>query len=140
MIGDPTIIELKPEWFKPGYYVYIVVMAYKRSKYYYVGMTGDRKFTTARSPFYRMSGHFVQIKSSTQNQVIKGIREKFGNKNIDKILVQSTFTYYCYLIDEFIDGQKDLHKSKRKRAEKVESWLIKQFWERFNSNVFNKKG
>lgn len=138
-IQEPTIIELKPEWFKSGYYVYIVAIEYQAYKYFYVGMTGDRKYATARSPFYRMGGHFTQLESSTQNQIIKGLRKRLNVRDIDAALLEIKFTYYCYLIDEFDKEKLDLHKDKRNKAEKIESYLIQKLRNRFSKEfVFNK--
>jgi hypothetical protein len=140
IIPEPTIIELKPEWFKPGYYVYVVVIIYRQWQYYYVGMTGDRKYEVARSPFYRMNGHFNQLESSTQNQILKGLKEKTGGIDIDVVLSETKFTYYCYIIDEYCKDKVELHKEKRIKAEKIESYLIKQLKVHFGKeHVLNKK-
>lgn len=77
LIPEPIIMELNPDWFKSGYYVYVVTIHYKRKKYFYVGMTGDRHHITARSSFYRMNGHFIRGKS-TQNQIVQEIENKLG--------------------------------------------------------------
>lgn len=139
LIAEPTIIELKPEWFKSGYYVYIVVIEYEQQKYFYIGMTGDRKYQTARSPFYRMGGHFNQLESSTQNQIVKGIRKKLGIADVEAVLTEMKFTYYCYLIEAFDKNDSNLHKIKRNKAEKIESYLIEKFRNQFTKEfVFNK--
>ena len=140
IISEPTIIELQPEWFKMGYYVYIVVIEYKAKKYFYVGMTGDRKYETARSPFYRMGGHFSQIKSSTQNQVIKGLQNILGITNVESALPDMRFTYYSYLIDSFDRNDTSNHHVKRKKAEQIESSLISKMKTKFKDEfIFNKK-
>ena len=140
VIPEPTIIELKPEWFKPGYYVYVVAIIYRQLQYYYVGMTGDRKYEVARSPFYRMSGHFNQLESSTQNQILKGLKEKTVGTDIDDVLSESKFIYYCYIIDEYRKDKLELHKEKRIKAEKIESYLIKKLKALFGEeHVLNKK-
>ena len=138
-ISDPTIIELKPEWFRMGYYVYIVVIVYKNKRYYYVGMTGDRKHKVARSPFYRMGGHFSQLKSSTQNQIIRGLKSKVGIQNVEQALTEIKFTYYSYLIEPFDRTDITLHSEKRKRTEQIESYLIGKMKATFQEAfVFNK--
>jgi hypothetical protein len=71
----PVVIEIQPEWFRHAYYVYFVTLLDDDRRMVYVGMTGDRKHRMARSPFYRMAGHFNQLSTSTENQIIKGIRE-----------------------------------------------------------------
>jgi hypothetical protein len=140
LIPEPTIIELQPEWFKMGYYVYIVLIQYKSKKYFYIGMTGDRKYKTARSPFYRMGGHFSQLKSSTQNQIIKGLQNKLSIDDVETALPNMRFTYYSYLIDLFDRKDTSTHHVKRKRAEQIESSLIKKMKAQFkDDSIFNKK-
>ncbi len=140
LIPEPVIIDLKPEWFKMGYYVYVVAMKFKKENYFYIGMTGDRKHKTARSPFYRMSGHFSLLESSTQNQVIKGIRRNFEvGTDIEKILGEMKFTYYAYMITPFDKADTSNHDANRKHAESIESSLIHKMKDGFGSQfVFNK--
>jgi len=122
---EPTIIKLEPNWFLQGYYVYIVKITYKEVNYFYIGMTGDRKYTTARSPFFRMSGHFNLTNSSTENQVIKGLRKVVNSEdNFQNELTNMDICYYSYKINDF--NSQD-HHNKRIQAEKIESWLIDQF-------------
>lgn len=139
LISPPTIIELQPEWFKMGYYVYIVVIDHSKERYFYVGMTGDRKYQTARSPFYRMAGHFNQLESSTQNQIIKGLKNKLNISDIENALPKMRFTYYSYLIESFDRKDTSTHNAKRKKAEQIESFLIKKMMEEFEGFIFNDK-
>ncbi len=138
---EPTIISLKSEWFKMGYYVYVVVMTYRKQRYFYIGMTGDRKHITARSPFYRMSGHFM-LGKSTQNQIIKGLRKQLGIEEItDTLLCEVEFTYYAYLLNEFDKTDEKGHHLKRKYGEQVESCLIAKMKEDSSLGiVFNDSG
>jgi hypothetical protein len=134
-------MKLQPEWFQNGYYVYVVVLTYKRKNYFYIGMTGDRKHTVARSPFYRMGGHFM-LGTSTQNQIIKGIENKLGIvvKDDSDILCKMNITYYAWLINPYFKNiSKEEHHRKRDIGEKIESALIVQCKAAFSEeNVFNK--
>lgn len=121
---EPIIIDLNPEWFKPGYYVYVVEAKSEKQKYYYVGMTGDRKHLVARSPFYRMGGHFTLSESSTQNQIIKGLKAKAGVLDVVTELPLWKFTYYAYLLAEFVPHQ-ETHDKNRVFAERTETELMK---------------
>ncbi|MGV0938798.1 hypothetical protein [Empedobacter falsenii] len=139
IISDPIVIPLKGEWFENAYYVYVVVICYQNEKYYYVGMTGDRKHIMARSPFYRMSGHF-QLNNSTQNQIIKGIERVLGVKGSNnEVLKTMNFTYYAWKTNDFSpDITSELHHTNRVIAEKIESQLIKMCQETFGEDkVFN---
>ncbi len=139
VIPEPTEIKLKPEWFKMGYYVYVVVIDYKNEKHFYVGMTGDKAYPTARSPFYRMSGHFSLADSSTQNQIIKGLKNKFNidKKMLDKALQEMQITYYAWLLNEFDEDDHHGHRLKRICAEKTESALIQKMKKSYPDKVFN---
>jgi hypothetical protein len=117
----------------------------------YVGMTGDRKHPMARSPFYRMAGHFNQLSASTENQIIKGIREHCDISDKDQAglvakLEQLIITYHAYPLTPFEFGvSKEEHTPLRWQAERVESWLMQQLWEEEEADengelkVFNKK-
>lgn len=103
-------------------------------------MTGDRKYKTARSPFYRMAGHFNQLESSTQNQVIKGLKNKLDIKDVENALPNMRFTYYSYLIDSFDKNDTSTHHEKRKKAEEIESFIINKMRAKFKDEfVFNAK-
>jgi len=100
LIPPPAVITLEPVWFEMGYYVYIVMMRRDKEKYFYVGMTGDRQHETARSPFYRMAGHFSRLASSTQNQVIKALKNYWPKEDLDSLLLKVEFSYYKRLADK----------------------------------------
>lgn len=106
---DTYQIGLQPEWFCHAYYVYFVTMLDDDRRMVYVGMTGDRKHWMARSPFYRMAGHFNQLSASTENQVIKGIREYCNIDDIDQAglvrkLEELKITYHAYPLAPFEFG------------------------------------
>lgn len=139
VINDPIVIPLKGQWFENGYYVYVVVTDFQNEKYFYVGMTGDRKHIMARSPFYRMSGHF-QLRNSTQNQIIKGIERVLGiSGSNNEVIKTMDFTYYAWKLRDFYpEINSELHHSNRIVAEKVESQLIKFCQEKFGKEkMFN---
>ncbi len=135
--NQPVVIELKQDWFKTGYYVYAVALKYQKERYFYIGMTGDRKYVTARSPFYRMSGHFNRLTSSTENQVLKGIHDKLGIIDISQCTGEFQITYYSYLVEPFMEISPN-HHSKRIRTEMVESALIDRIKKEFPETLLNK--
>jgi hypothetical protein len=140
-LSSPVVMKLQPEWFQNGYYVYVVVINHREKRYYYIGMTGDRKHLVARSPFYRMSGHFM-LSKSTQNQIIKGIKNILGidiKVNTD-MLCEMNIAYYAWLIKPFIKQPSESdHHTNREIGEKIESALIKKCQKVFREeNVFNK--
>ncbi len=140
LIPEPTIINIQPEWFKMGYYVYLVVMDYKGKKFFYIGVTGDRKYKVARSPFYRMGGHFSQLTSSTQNQLIQGIKARWAEEaDMEALLETIRFTYYAYCIRDFDKGDVTNHDIHRRHVEKIESYLIERMEKEYGKyHIFNK--
>ena len=138
-IGEPIVIPLQSNWFENGYYVYTVVINYQNENYFYIGMTGDRKHVIARSPFYRMSGHF-QLGKSTQNQIIKGIERVFSvSAKDDNVLTAMNFTYYAWKIKPFVNSiTSEEHHLNRIVTEKIESNLIVLCQQHFGTEkVFN---
>ncbi|MBC6995898.1 hypothetical protein QWY85_17220 [Neolewinella lacunae] len=129
----PVVIELQQEWFRHAYYVYFVTILDQDRRLVYVGMTGDRKHTMARSPFYRMAGHFNQL-TSTENQIIKGIRKHCAIAVGDQAglvakLKELKITYHAYPLYEFeFNGSAEDHQKQRQKTEQVESWLMIQLW------------
>lgn len=140
LIPPLMTIKLRSEWFEMGYYVYVVIMQRGYHKLFYVGMTGDRKHETARSPFYRMSGHFSLLEKSTQNHVIQALRHRWPEKNIQDLLLDTSFSYYAYKMIPFHRDDMSKHARNRTFAEAVESGLIKKLKDAFGEDkVFNKR-
>jgi hypothetical protein len=50
-------------------------------RWYYIGMTGDNYYPSARSAFHRISGHLELAGASTQNQLYKGIAGLVGDRH-----------------------------------------------------------
>lgn len=65
----------------PGFSIYLIEIRRSMDRFFYVGMTGDSHYPSARSILHRLAGHIDLGKSSTQSQFIKGLREQvFQNK------------------------------------------------------------
>lgn len=101
-------------------------------------MTGNRNHLIARSPFYRMNGHFIRSKS-TQNQIIKGIEDKLGLEVTDDLLTQMWFIYRAWMLHPFQADDEPGHKTRRVYAEGVEEALINLMKKTFKDSLFNKK-
>jgi hypothetical protein len=61
---------------KPGFSVYLFEIKHGKEKYFYIGMTGDNFYPSARSAFHRLSGHFDLTENSTQNQLLNALKDK----------------------------------------------------------------
>lgn len=143
--GNSISIHLKPDWFEEGYYVYVYILQKANRKFYYVGMTGDRKYQTARSPFYRMCGHFSKLNSSNENQIIKGIKEKFSFKGeVSDLLPKIKMSVHFFKLRDKINSKrrddKKKHGENRKYAEMIESVIIQKIRKvRGVESVINKR-
>jgi hypothetical protein len=141
-------ISFNPEWFKSGYYIYVLTVVHKtKGTYYYIGQTGDRKHIAARSPFYRLTGHFssYNLKSGTDNQLVKGLINNFlvetpsENKKARICIEEAienksvTITANYYAISDF---DKSDHLEKRKFVEEIELALLYNF-RNAEAKIFN---
>ncbi len=62
-------ITLDGRVFRRQYLIYVIELINGSEKYFYVGQTGDRKYTTARPPVRRFMGHLEDIGTSTPSKV-----------------------------------------------------------------------
>ena len=138
-------------FFQSGYAVYVVEIAHKPTakRYYYLGQTGDSYHTTARPPFYRMSGHF-EYGQSTQNQVFKGLCRLLNIEDNDSLkkreavesfLVKSEIRYHVFRLHDFSyqDEEKAEHRRRRHSTLVVETALLRRFNERYGDALLNSK-
>ena len=141
-------IRFNSEWFKSGYYVYVISITHKsQGIFYYIGQTGDRYNISARSPFYRLMGHYNTNGISnygTDAQLVKGlvsnglIETPSENKKT-RICVEEAIENKTITINADFFNVSDFnisdHEAKRKNVEEIESALIKKFDN--NSRLFN---
>lgn len=146
--GDHLEINYKPEWFQSGYYVYILTIKHKtRGKYFYIGQTGDRNHSAARSPFYRLMGHFNTYNfknKGTDAQLIKGLvnyllittnNGKSVRQNVEDSLANGLISITANYF-KIADFTGDSHNKNRMRTEEIEISLLKMF-NNANLNLFN---
>lgn len=112
------VFMLEGKYFRRQYLLYIVEIAHGNDKYYYIGQTGDNKYTTARPVFRRLAGHLEDVGGSTQNQIYRylavevlGISDAskkdsaFDEKikqAVEDYLVGSTIRMYAYPLQPFV--------------------------------------
>lgn len=153
VLEDKLQINFDANWFKSRYYVYVITVVHSLKTFYYIGQTGDRKYTAARSPFYRLWGHFnpYNSKSGTDSQLIKSLFKKgiledvegiSKRQVIDKALFEKKISIATsfYPIEEFINDEAIEHQRKRQVAEAVETALINMFEANTLFNDLNKIG
>lgn len=146
-------LTISGTFFRSGYAVYVVEITHKATakKYYYLGQTGDAHYLTARSPFYRMSGHFDYGEKSTQNQIFKGLCKLLGiektedprkkREAVETFLVEADIRYHVFRLHDFSYRNKDndTHQRLRHNTLSVETALLRRFRERYGDALLNSK-
>jgi len=137
------------EMLKSSYSVYVIVLNNNNNKFFYVGQTGDRHSISARPPLLRLMGHLEKQKTSTQNQIYRGIVEKILNiqydsdvyEKVEEYLKSATLEMYIFPIYEFDYAIKKADHSKYvKNVETIENQVINIFVGKYGSpKLLNKK-
>lgn len=84
----------------PGFSIYVLEIIREKEKWFYIGMTGDPHYPSARAAFHRLSGHLELTKRSTQNQLQIALKEKLGVESDDD-LRKLTIKMHHYPVDGF---------------------------------------
>lgn len=148
----PQSLTIPGDFFRSGYSVYVVEIKHPKLKQslFYVGQTGDAAHLTARSPFYRMGGHFSYQKKSTENQLFRAISKieeiplslepRDERAQIEEFLVEATVSYHVFQLHDFDynNEDRDHHRDKRHTALAVETALLKLFRDRYGDTLLNK--
>lgn len=140
-------LKFNSTWFQTGYYFYLLTL-YKLNLpvFYYAGQTGDRKHTTARSPFYRLTSHLKPY-NGTDSQLAnaifkKGLLQELGYENNGYGLEQAFYKKELEVKADYfklLDFNGLDHEQKRKFSEDVEQLIIRQIPEDKLINKITKK-
>lgn len=86
----PATIIIPGRSLVSGFCVYIheIIGPDGQALAYYVGMTGDNHYPSARSPFHRLAGHFDRAAKSTQAQLANALREKLVEHHISDLTIK----------------------------------------------------
>lgn len=74
-------LEIPGSFLVPGFCIYVLEIVKEKQKWFYIGMTGDPHYPSARSAYYRLVGHLELNQRSTQNQLRIAMKEKMGINN-----------------------------------------------------------
>jgi len=74
-------LEIPGSFLVPGFCIYVLEIIKDKQKWFYIGMTGDPHYPSARSAYYRLVGHLELNQRSTQNQLRIAMKEKMGINN-----------------------------------------------------------
>ncbi len=99
-------LEIPGSFLVPGFSIYVLEIKKGKKKYFYIGMTGDPYYPSARAAFHRISGHLELNRRSTQNQLMLALRE-MGIKN-DKDFEKINIKMYHYPIKGFKKYSEEL--------------------------------
>jgi len=70
-----SCIEFSGLALRPTFSIYLFEIKKGKKKFFYVGMTGDGHYPSARSILHRLAGHIDLGKKSTQSQFMKGLKK-----------------------------------------------------------------
>ncbi len=93
-------LEIPGSFLVPGFCIYVLEIVKEKQKWFYIGMTGDPHYPSARAAFHRISGHLELSKRSTQNQLRIALKEKLGIATDDD-LRKITIKMHHYPIEGF---------------------------------------
>ena len=71
-------LEIPGSFLVPGFCIYVLEIVKEKQKWFYIGMTGDPHYPSARSAYYRLVGHLELNQRSTQNQLRIALKEKLS--------------------------------------------------------------
>jgi hypothetical protein len=93
-------LEIPGSFLVPGFSIYVLEIRKEKEKWFYIGMTGDPHYPSARSAYYRLVGHLELNKRSTQNQLRIAMKSKLGI-NSDEDFKNVTIKMHHYPIPGF---------------------------------------
>lgn len=71
-------LEIPGTFLLPGFSIYVLEIKREKKKWFYLGMTGDPYYPSARAAFPRIAGHLELSERSTQNQLRIALKNKLG--------------------------------------------------------------
>ncbi|WP_192878010.1 hypothetical protein [Arenibacter catalasegens] len=138
-------ISFSPDWYGSGYYVYVLKVVHnEKGTFYYIGQTGDRHFSAARSPFYRLMAHFNPYNSKATDAQLRngliahGLIEEPTKDKKTRVCMEEAISSGALQISsvfyKILEFNGENHKQNRKHVEAVETALINLFDKK---NLFN---
>lgn len=81
-------IEITGALLKAGFSIYLFEIRHEGKTYFYIGMTGDPFYPSARSGVHRLSGHLELNPKSTQNQLWEALKkQKVKESDLDSLKI-----------------------------------------------------
>ena len=98
-------LEIKGDLLNPGFSIYLLKITLLNKTYFYIGMTGDPYYPSARSAFHRIAGHLELNKRSTQNRLHRALNKKGIKTNADR--KELNIKMYHFPIEGFVEWPHD---------------------------------
>ena len=146
-------IEFSGKDLIPGFRIYLVEIKSQEERWFYIGMTGDNHYPSARSILHRLAGHIDLKTGSTQNQLMtalkKNILQEDGQINEEK-LSKLHFKVHYWPIPGFEAWDGDMknidkecekytqYKAIQDEVAELELALIHEFKIQLNEKLLNK--
>lgn len=80
-----SCLEFSGSFLVPSFSIYLLEIGKGKERYFYIGMTGDSYYPSARSALHRLAGHIDRAKNSTQNQLSSGLKGIFNLRDNQEI-------------------------------------------------------
>lgn len=112
----------------PTFSLYLFEIEKEKQKYFYVGMTGDSHYPSARSILHRLAGHIDLSSRSTQSQFIKALTEKVFDKEVlnREDLAQLSIQLHHWPIEGFTPFSEDAFKNLDKASADYKAYKATQ--------------
>ena len=75
------LMEISGSFLIPEFSIYLLEIIKGKKRFFYIGMTGDPFYPSARAALHRLSGHLEKTKTSKQNQLWIALRDIVGIKD-----------------------------------------------------------
>jgi len=132
--GDAyNCIEFKGLLLNPSFSIYLYeIINDEKDVFFYVGMTVDNHYPSARSILHRFAGHISMAKTSTQSQLINGIRAKIFKKKTNEHLSEEELAVlniklHYWPIEGFQKWNNSLKKFKKEDLNDEESKMYDDY-------------
>lgn len=151
-----SCLKFNGDLLNPSFSIYLFEIKKGSKKYFYIGMTGDNHYPSARSILHRLSGHIDLSKRSTQSQFLIRIKDLFGKGESEYLTLNELKSLHIKLHHWAITGferwkgemkllnkntpEYEAYDEKRKRVSNLENKMINDFAGKHLLNKTTAKG
>ena len=153
---QPKVLEFNGEMLFPSFSIYLfeIFNQVDNKTYFYVGMTGDNYYPSARSILHRLAGHIDLPKTSTQNQFLKGLKTicqpingTFTKEQLSALNIRlyhwpiESFEKWSGEMKNFVGTRKyKIYKRNQEKVANLEKTIIFDFKKKLFNETNGKKG